>query len=189
MPWLPLSDTGIAIGAAIALFLVPAGEAKALLEWDDVAAIKWEVLILVGGGLALAQAIGSTGLGQWIGGGVGGLRQVPLPLLVLMIMFAIVYLGELASNTAVAAIFLPVAGAIAIGLGENPLVLTLPIALAASLGFMLPVATPPNAIVYASGLVDSRQMLRAGAVLDVVGTVVVAAFALTVLPWAFGSTP
>jgi sodium-dependent dicarboxylate transporter 2/3/5 len=97
----------------------------------------------------------------------------------------IVYLGELASNTAMAAIFLPIAGATAIGLGEDPMLLALPVVLAASLGFMLPVATPPNAIVFGSGAVSAREMLRVGAVLDVIGIIVVMAIGLTLGPLVF----
>jgi sodium-dependent dicarboxylate transporter 2/3/5 len=106
-------------------------------------------------------------------------------LLILILMPIIVYLGELASNTAIAAVFLPVAGAAALGMAIAPATLMLPVALAASLGFMLPVATPPNAIAYGSGLVSSQQMLRAGAVLDVLGILVVAAVAMLLGPLIF----
>lgn len=186
VPSLEISDAGIAITATLALFVTPSapGSRRPLLVWDDVITIKWDVLILVGGGLALAHGIGASGLARWIGESVGGLRHIPLPVLTVLAMIAVVYLGELASNTAVAAIFLPVAGAAAIGLGENPIAMTLPIAMATSLGFMLPVATPPNAIVYASGMVSSGQMLRAGAVLDAVSIAVVAMIALSLGAWA-----
>lgn len=188
LPGLPITDAGIAVTAAIVLFALPrrGGGGQALLEWKDVATLKWDVLILVGGGLSLADAISASGLGQWIGDGLGGLRHIAFPLLVLLVMFVIVFLGELASNTAVAAIFLPVAGAIAVGIGEAPIALALPVVLAASLGFMLPVATPPNAIVYSSGLVSSGRMLRTGAILDVVATLVVAAVAMTIGRWMLG---
>jgi sodium-dependent dicarboxylate transporter 2/3/5 len=171
-----VSDAGIAVAGALALLAVPLDRRgdRFVLAWSDVAAIRWDVLILVGGGLALAEGISATGLDRWIGSGVGGLQNVPLPLLLLLVMAAIVLLGELASNTAIAALFLPVAGAAAAGLGVSPLALALPVALAASLGFMLPVATPPNAIVYGSGLVPSGAMLRAGALLDVIGVLLVA---------------
>ncbi len=149
--------------------------------------IRWDVLILFGGGLALAGAIDSSGLSGAIGRSFSALEVLPLSLVILLIMAGIVYLGELASNTAMAAIFLPIAGALAIGLGSAPLDLVLPVGLAASLGFMLPVATPPNAIVYGSGDVTSQQMLKAGAVLDVVGIFVVYAIAMTIGIWVFGT--
>jgi len=187
LPMLAISDAGFAIAATIMLFVTPSApsDTRPLLVWDDVIAIKWDVLLLVGGGLALAHGVGASGLARWIGESVGGLRHIPLPVLTVLAMIAVVYLGELASNTAIAAIFLPVAGAAAIGLGEGPMAMTLPIALATSLGFMLPVATPPNAIVYASGMVSSRQMLRAGAILDAASIAVVAILALTLGAWAF----
>ncbi|MFM1816436.1 MAG: hypothetical protein RLZ98_3131 [Pseudomonadota bacterium] len=179
-----LSDSGIAMAGALALFLLPArGEGRqALLDWDDVKTIRWDVLILFGGGLALADGIRVSGLAEWIGAAISQFRGMPLPLLVLITMTVVVYLGELASNTAMAAVFLPVAAAGAAGLGVAPLELLLPVALAASLGFMLPVATPPNAIVYGSGAVTARQMLRAGALLDVISILVVFAIALTLGP-------
>jgi sodium-dependent dicarboxylate transporter 2/3/5 len=180
-----LTDAGVAITGVLALFLMPArwrGD-RGLITWDEVKAIRWDVLILFGGGLALAGAIASTGLATWIGESMSGLRHIPIMLLVLAMMIVIVYLGELASNTAVAAVFLPVAGAAAAGLGADPLALLLPVALAASLGFMLPVATPPNAIVYGTGAVTARQMLKAGALLDVVSILIVFALALLLGPF------
>ena len=138
------------------------------------------MLILVGGGLALAATISETGLADWIGQSAQVFAGLPPFVLISVVALVIVYLGELASNTAMAAIFLPVAGAAAIGMGYDPVTFALPVALAASVGFMLPVATPPNAIVFAYGTVTSRRMLRAGAPLDLIG-VAVAVFAGMVL--------
>ncbi len=187
-PMFGISDAGIAMTAALALFAVPArwSTGDFLLDWRDARQIRWDVLILFGGGLALAGAIHSTGLAAWIGGAMSGISDLPRPLLILALMVVIVYLGELASNTAVAAIFLPVAGALAIGMDTAALTLMLPAALAASLGFMLPVATPPNAIAYGSGSVSSQQMLRAGALLDVISIAIVAAVAIILGPRIFG---
>lgn len=184
LPGLALSDAGIAMTAVIILFILPSSwlSRDPLLIWSDLKAVRWDVLILFGGGLALADAIAATGLAQWLGQLFHALGSWPAPLLVLAIMVVIVYLGELASNTAIAAIFLPVAGAAALGLGEPPLMLALPVAMAASLGFMLPVATPPNAIVYGSGLVTARQMLKAGTILDVLTIPIVAALAMLLGP-------
>lgn len=182
-----LTDAGIAILAALALFALPGkfADGQALLTWDDVQTIRWDVLILFGGGLALADAVSSTGLAEWIGAGTAKLRGLPIMALVLVMMVVIVYLGELASNTAMAAIFLPIAGAASFGLELNPLTLVLPVALAASLGFMLPVATPPNAIIYGSGAVSSQDMLRSGAALDVISIVIVFVFAMLLGPIVF----
>ena len=134
---------------------------------------------------ALDIASTVTSFVPWIGSAVSGLGHLPTPLLVLILMPIVVYLGELASNTAMAAVFLPIAGAAALGMATAPATLMLPVALAASLGFMLPVATPPNAIAYGSGLVSAQQMLRVGAVLDLIGILVVAAVAMTLGPLVF----
>ncbi|MDH3667867.1 MAG: DASS family sodium-coupled anion symporter [Paracoccaceae bacterium] len=169
-----ITDAGIAIAAAVALFILPAGNGRRLLEWEIAVGLRWDVLILFGGGLALAQIMSDSGLAEWIGGRMLGLGQLPAPALILLFVAVVVLLGELASNTAMAAIFLPVAGAAAVALDWDPVRFTLPIALAASVGFMLPVATPPNAIVFSHPAVTRRRMLIAGAPLDVVGMLVAA---------------
>ena len=190
VPGLPLSDAGIAIGCALLLFLVPAGTGRprrSLLTWSEAVGIRWDVLLLFGGGLALADGIGGSGLALWLGSAMTGLEQVlPDWLLILAVGGVVLLLGELASNTAVAAIFLPVAGAAAVGLGEDVVTFALPVALSATLGFMLPVATPPNAIVYGTGQLSARDMLRAGAVLDVVCLFAVIGVVLTLGHWVFG---
>ncbi len=185
VPWLGLSDAGIAITGAMLLFLLPVDWkcGRFLLSWREAVGIRWDVLILFGGGLALAAAIGESDLAGWIGAQLTGLQVLPVFLLLLAVGALIVFVGELASNTAMAAVFLPIAGATAVGLGEPAFVLTLPVALFATLGFMLPVATPPNAIVFGSGAVEMRHMLRAGAVLDLVGILVVALAVLTLGHW------
>jgi sodium-dependent dicarboxylate transporter 2/3/5 len=185
--WTGLHDAGIAIVAVLVLFGMPQrwSGAPALLEWKDVEGIRWDVLILFGGGLALADGVASTGLAAWIGGQLQHIGGMPVLLMVLVMMIVVVYLGELASNTAVAAIFLPVAGAAATGLGARPIEVVLPIALAASLGFMLPVATPPNAIAYGTGAIPAKEMLKAGAALDVVSILIVFALATVLVPLVF----
>ena len=179
--WLGLTsitDAGIAIVAAVALFIVPAGNGRRLLDWDAAQRLRWDVLILFGGGLALAQIIGESGLAEWIGGRMMGAGQLPPLLLILLFVAVIVLLGELASNTAMAAIFLPIAGATAIALKLDPITFALPIALAASVGFMLPVATPPNAIVFGHPAVTRTRMLAVGAPLDLAGILIAALLGL-----------
>ena len=187
LPGLPLSDAGIVVTAALCLMATPAfaSDGSKLLAWEDAKSIRWDVLILFGGGLALASAIETSGLSLAIGSSLSGLKGVPVAVVIFIVMACMVLLGELASNTAMAAVFLPVASAVALGLGSAPLEIILPVGLAASLGFMLPVATPPNAIVYGSGEVTSSQMLRAGAILDVLAVIVVYGLAVTVGPWVF----
>jgi sodium-dependent dicarboxylate transporter 2/3/5 len=188
VPGLPLSDAGIAIGVALLLFLLPAGSLprRPLLLWSEAVAIRWDVLLLFGGGLALAEGISVSGLAPWVGSAMQGLEQwLPFWVLILFVGALVVSLGELASNTAVAAVFLPVAGAVALGMHEPAVTLALPVALAATLGFMLPVATPPNAIVYGSGRLAAHDMLRAGLLLDAAGLIVVLLGALTLGRWVF----
>lgn len=147
------------------------------------------MLLLFGGGLSLADALTRTGVAKWIGAGLSGLGALPTPLLMLLVCATIVFLSEIASNTATAAAFLPVVGSLALGVGENPLLFVVPAALAASCGFMLPVATPPNAIVYATGHVSVPKMVRAGLMLDLMGIAVILVVAYTFLLWAFGVQP
>ena len=190
LPGLPLSDAAIAIGSALLLFVLPAGDPgrrRPLLNWAEAEAIRWDVLLLFGGGLALAEGISATGLSDWLGGAAFVMEgRVPTALLLLATCALVLLLGELASNTAVAAIFLPIGGAVAVGIGEPPETLALAVALAATLGFMLPVATPPNAIVYGTGRIGVRAMLRAGALLDLFGLLLVVGVVLAVGGWVFG---
>jgi len=186
LPGLPVSDTGIALTAAALLFIIRA-DGRALIGWRQVVGLNWSVLILFGGGLALAAAIGTSGLDGWIAHAAAGLAGLPWLLLITIVAVIIVALGELASNTAIAAVFLPVAGATAIGMGVGPLALALPVALSASVGFMLPVATPPNAIVFSSRAVSAGQMLKAGVCLDVIAIAVVVVMANLLGPLVFGS--
>jgi sodium-dependent dicarboxylate transporter 2/3/5 len=132
------------------------------LTWADAEALPWGVLILFGGGLTLAAAIQQTGLATWIGDALAGIGAWPTVLIILDITAIVIFLTELTSNTATAAAFLPVVGALAIGIGVDPLLLVVPAALAASCAFMMPVATPPNAIIFATGRVTIPQMARAG---------------------------
>ena len=186
LPMVALSDAGIAMIAALALFMISDGKDGRLLDWEAAASLRWDVLILFGGGLALASVIQQSGLADWIGGSVQLVSDWPLFAVLLFIAALIVYLGELASNTAMAAIFLPIAGAVATGLGTDPVTFMLPIAMAASIGFMLPVATPPNAIVFADPAVTRSDMLRAGAPLDVIALFITVAATSVLGPIVLG---
>jgi sodium-dependent dicarboxylate transporter 2/3/5 len=185
-PTIVLTDAGIAMVAAMALFIIPGDAGEPLLDWDAAATLRWDVLILFGGGLALAGVLETTGLAGWLGARVETLEHLPELLLLLIIASLIVYVGELASNTAMAAIFLPIAGAAAVSLNVEPVVFMLPVALSASIGFMLPVATPPNAIVFSNPAVSRGDMLRAGAPLDVIGIVITVLTSAALGPIFFG---
>ena len=187
--WVPgVSDAGIAIGAALALFLIPAGPRHrgGLLDWDSVRDLPWGILILFGGGLSLASAIGQTGLDEAIGQLVLVLGTWPTVLLLGLAVALVILLTEVTSNTATAAAFLPVLGAAAIGLGHDPLLFAAPAAIAASCAFMLPVATPPNAVVYGSGLLTVPMMVRAGIWLNLLFAVLIVIVAYTLMGWVFG---
>ena len=177
-----LSDPGIAMLCGLALFLTPSGStSENLLEWKDAErGVPWGVLLLVGGGLSLAAAAQSTGLAAWI----GGLMPVGLSIVLLVFMFTtlIIFLTELTSNLATTATFLPIVAIIATQFGFDPILLTASIAIAASCAFMLPVATPPNAIVFGSELIKVPQMMRAGIVLNVISIVIVSLASIYLVP-------
>ncbi|MEN8376024.1 MAG: SLC13 family permease [Gemmatimonadota bacterium] len=176
--WIPgLSDAGIAVAGALTLFVVAGWSRRpdSWLDWDDVEALPWGVLILFGGGLSLSAVIQSSGLADWIGGTFAGTSAWPLVAVVAAVTTVIIFLTELTSNTATAAAFLPVAAAVAVGMGADPILLAAAVALAASGAFMMPVATPPNAIVYGTGRVPIGRMIRAGILLNLLFIVLVTA--------------
>ncbi|SEM48698.1 solute carrier family 13 (sodium-dependent dicarboxylate transporter), member 2/3/5 [Loktanella fryxellensis] len=166
-----LDDTAIAIGAGILLFILPAqGRTTMVLDWRDAEeGLPWGVLLLFGGGLSLAGAVASTGLDEWFGAQVGGLGALTPVLLVVAVTTIVLFLTEITSNTATAATFIPILGGVAVGIGADPMGLLIPAALAATCAFMLPVGTPPNAIVFGSGAVSIKEMVRGGVVLNLVG--------------------
>ncbi|MDR5865704.1 SLC13 family permease [Halomonas koreensis] len=178
-----LSDTGIAIAAGIALFLIPAGDGRGnrLLSWDDARDLPWGILLLFGGGLALAGVITRSGLAEWIARHLEVFGAFPLLLLIGVVVMVIIFLTEITSNTATAAAFLPLLGALALSLDISPLLITVPAAIAASCAFMMPVATPPNAIVFASGHLRIGAMIRAGVALNLIGTLLVTLLAYPLL--------
>lgn len=179
-----LDDSGIAMAGAVALFLVPSGnkDDPLLLRWRYAEQLPWGVLILFGGGLTLASAVQKTGLAEWIGVSLQAIGTLPLFLIVAIAAAMIIFLTELTSNIATTNTFLPVVGALALETGVNPIVLTVPITLAASCAFMLPVATPPNAIVFGSGLLTIPKMARAGFALNLIAIVIVTAAAMLLAP-------
>ncbi len=179
-----LDDSLIAIAGAIALFLVPSGrdDDPLLLRWQYAEKLPWGVLLLFGGGLSLAGAVSRTGLAEWLGGSLQALGALPLLGLVIVAAALIIFLTELTSNIATTATFLPVVGAVALEAGYDPIVLAIPVTLAASCAFMLPVATPPNAIVFGSGMLTIPRMVRAGLILNLIGIVVVSVIAYKLAP-------
>lgn len=191
-PFAGLSDAGIAILAAMALFVIPAqvstadGQAKDRLatspsapaltftmNWKTAAALPWGILVLFGGGLSLAAAVKSNEVAEFLGVQAGALRDFPPVVLVLAVTAGVIFLTELTSNTATTATLVPVLGGLALGVGVAPEMLIIPATIAASCAFMLPVATPPNAIVFGSGYITIPQMARAGFWLNIIGVMLI----------------
>ena len=183
-----VTDAGIAMTAGLLLFLIPDGrdEADFLLRWEDALRVPWGVLLLFGGGMSLAAAVSETGLALWLGERLAPLGASGPVVVVLGAVLLVVFLTELTSNLATTATLLPVLGAIAVETGMPPLLLAVPVTIASSCAFMLPVATPPNAIIFATGEVRISQMVRAGFWLNLIGVVIVAAACLTIAPLLLG---
>jgi sodium-dependent dicarboxylate transporter 2/3/5 len=178
-----LTDPGIAMLCGLTLFLTPSGgdQEHNLLQWKDAEkGVPWGILLLFGGGLTLAAAAQNTGLAAWI----GNLMPVGLSIVFLVVIFTtlIIFLTELTSNLATTATFLPIVAVIATQFGFNPLLLTASIAIAASCAFMLPVATPPNAIVFGSELIKVPQMMRAGIAINIIAIVIVSLAGIYLVP-------
>ena len=181
-----LTDTGVAMAAAVAAFLIPSGQkGQALMTWDAMSRLPWGVLALFGGGLALAAAVTSSGLALWLGQQLVGVGTINAILLVVVATALVIFITELTSNLATTATFLPVIAAIGVETGQDPLIYVIPVTLAASCAFMLPVATPPNAVVFSSGLVAIPAMARVGLVLNIIAVVVLSVVALLLAPAVF----
>jgi sodium-dependent dicarboxylate transporter 2/3/5 len=179
-------DSTIAVAAALALFLIPVDWRKGTfaVSWQQARGIPWGVLVLFGGGLSLARAMEQSGLAAWIGSGVGALAAVPTVVLILAVATLFIFLTEITSNTATATMAMPVMAGAAAGLAMEPLGLMAAAALACSMAFMLPVATPPNAIVFASDYLTIPQMARAGFGMNVIAIMIVTVAAMLLVPMA-----
>lgn len=202
-----ITDTTIGIAGALALFVLPSGTRAApavsgnrggrpvsggggrLIDWNDTGRIPWGVLLLFGGGLALASGIETSGAARWAAEQLGVLQGIAPLLMVVLVIIIVLILTEVTSNTATATIFMPVVAGVAAGLGVHPYLLMAAAATAASCAFMLPVATPPNAVVFGTGCVTLRDMIRAGLWLNVAMTVVMTALVHWWLPIAWGIRP
>lgn len=173
------SDTTVALVAGLSLFILP-GEKGPVLTWSRAAQIPWGILILFGGGLALAHGFTVTGLAETLGGMFSALNSWPSWAISLVVVFTVVMLTEVTSNTATAATLLPVVAAAAVGWPGEPIMYLLPLTFAASAAFMLPVATPPSAVVFGWDRLRIKDMARAGVVMNLIATVVIVAVCETV---------
>lgn len=187
--WLGLpgaNDASVALLAVVLLAVLPSGDGgRRLLDWERAERIPWGALVLFGGGIALAGAFQQSGLSALIADNLAGLRDIPLPLLMLAICLGTTLLTEIVSNTAVAVLMLPILATTAVAIDVDPALLMLPAVLASSAAFMLPIATAPNLVAYGTGLVPSARMLREGFVINMIGVLV-----LTAICWiAFADLP
>jgi len=183
-----VNDATVAIAAALLLFVIPVNlkEGKFLLDWEWAIKIPWGILLLFGGGIALAAGFKSTGLAAWIGQNLGLFSQVPLIVMIMITCFMLTFLTEVTSNTATSTIFMPILAATALAMGTHPFLLMVPATISASCAFMLPVATPPNAIVFGSGCVTIPQMAKVGVGLNLIGILIVTTITYLVAIPAFG---
>jgi len=183
-----LTDPGIAMAGALALFVIPvnARRGQFVMNWTTARELPWGILLLFGGGLSLAAAVEANGVAEFLGSQARYFTGMPAIVHVLVVSTSVTFLTELTSNTATTATLLPVLAALAPGLGVHPLLLIVPATFSASCAFMMPVATPPNAIVFGSGQVTIPQMMRAGLWLNLIGIVLITALTLFVLPPILG---
>jgi sodium-dependent dicarboxylate transporter 2/3/5 len=189
--WIPaLDDTLIAMIGAIVLFVLPAKDSgQKILDWKSAVKLPWGILLLFGGGLALAEGFTSSGLANWFGGQMTLLAGVQIFLLVLILVTAVNFLTEVTSNLATTAMLLPILAPMAVSINVHPYLLLVPATLAASCAFMLPVATPPNAVVFGSGYLRIPDMVRTGLALNILSIIVVSLLVYFLLPLIWGFEP
>lgn len=188
-----INDTLIALTGALALFLVPAFDRKpvgddynTLLDWKHAVQIPWGIVLFFGGGLALAKGFEQSGLALWMGAQMEGLAILPQALLLFVVLAVVVLLSEIASNVATASMLMPILAALAASVGIHPFGLLISAAMAATFGFGLPIATPPNTIVYSAGFFSTREMARAGFLLDLLAIVLLVGFIYAFMPLVWG---
>ncbi|MCI0493518.1 DASS family sodium-coupled anion symporter [candidate division KSB1 bacterium] len=183
-----VDDATVAIFSSVVLFSLPVHlkEGNFLLDWNWAAKIPWGILLLFGGGIALAAGFKTTGLAGWIGQNLGLFSQVPLLVMIVITCFMLTFLTEVTSNTATATIFMPIMAATGMAMGIHPFLLMIPATISASCAFMLPVATPPNAIIFGSGCVTIPQMAKAGFGLNLIGIIIVTAITYFIAIPVFG---
>jgi sodium-dependent dicarboxylate transporter 2/3/5 len=188
-PFFPaVDDTIIGMISAVILFLLPAkNEKRPLITWEEAVNLPWGILLLFGGGLALAEGFKQTGLAVWIGEQMTSLEGFPLFVLILILIASVNFLTEITSNLATTAMLLPILAPLALAIGVHPYLLMVAATVAASCAFILPVATPPNAVVFGSGFLSIPDMVRAGIWLNVISIILLSLFTYFLLPvlWSF----
>jgi len=180
-----LSDPLIAVASAVSLFIIPSGERRPLLIWEDTRSLPWDILLLFGGGLSMASGLASSGLVELLGTVLSDSGAIPWFLVIAIIVLAAIFFTEGMSNVALVSILVPIVFAVAIPLGGDPLELAIPLTIAASCAFMLPIATPPNAIVFSSNCITMQQMMRAGFLLNLLAAAIISVYAYYIVPLIF----
>ena len=182
-----VDDTFIAMCFGLLLFVMPVdmGKRQFLMNWQEARKLPWGILLLFGGGLSLAGAINSTGLASWMANVLGSLQGIPFILMTFILVITVQIMTEFTSNTATSAAFLPLVGIMAVAQGIEPAIYAIPAALAASCAFMLPVSTPPNAIVFRSGALTIPDLLRAGFALTLASGVIITLLVWLLVPLVF----
>jgi sodium-dependent dicarboxylate transporter 2/3/5 len=179
---------GLVIPGLDMIFVLPVDAKKGIftMEWEWAVKIPWGILLLFGGGIALSNGFLESGLAATIVESLTLINGLPVVLLILIVALGVVFAGEIASNTAIAAILMPIMAIAAISMGVNPIILMMTAAVCASIGFMLPVATPPNAVAYGSGYIDAKDLLKSGWALDLIGVALWMVCLYTIVLWALG---
>ena len=173
LEWVDEYSIGLICGAALFVVPVDVRKGRFILDWSDTKFVEWGTLILFGGGIALSDAMFKSGLASWLAVPVVGIFGEGSPILMLIVLVVLVdFLTEVTSNTAVTSMMVPIVITVALRSGNHPVMMAVSVAVAASMAFMLPVATPPNALVYGTGRVPLRAMIRTGFILDLIGWVV-----------------
>lgn len=182
-----ITDTTIAIAGAVLLFILPSGQGESdrLLNWSSAKKLPWDILLLFGGGLALSSGFSASGLSAFIIGQIEALGNINLWALVAIVAGIILFLTEIMSNTATATLFIPIMLSIGSAMDIHPLMLAIPVTIAASGAFMLPAATPPNAIVFSYGYVTIREMASAGIFMNIIALVLITLFSMLLIPYVF----
>jgi sodium-dependent dicarboxylate transporter 2/3/5 len=175
------NDASVALLAVVAMFLIPNGKGQRLLDWETAVTIPWGILILFGGGVAIAMGFAESGLSARVGDALAGMTALPIAVIMLLIALCVSFLTEITSNTATTALLMPILAATGVAAGLDPKLLMVPAAISASFAFMLPVATGPNAVVFGSGMFTVEEMAREGFVLNIVGAVVVSSVLIVLL--------
>jgi sodium-dependent dicarboxylate transporter 2/3/5 len=181
-----VSNMTIALLSAVVLFLLPSERGGRLLDWETAVKLPWSVLLLIAGGLALAFGFAALGIDVWIANGLGFLGALPAVAAVATIAAIAIFVGEVMSNAATAALLIPIAATLATTLGISPIQLTLAVTLAASFGFTLPVASPSNAVALSSGQISTTQLARAGLPMNLLGVILATIAIFTLVPLVFG---